>query len=665
MSTQPHRLIRAFRTHRVYLAWALAVLAAVEALVAVGGAVLLRISPSEAVGSYLVTNAAIGVGFAACGALLAVNRPANALGWLLLAAGVAPLTTAALSPVLHYGAGHGWPDPPLRALLSLFLLAWPWGLCMWLPLALQLFPTGRPVSPRWRWLIGVTAGTGVLFAVAMATGPDPMTFRHRSLRGYLVLPGYDALDPLWFVANAAPLFGLVAAVAGLVVRYRRGDERVRRQVLWLVLAAIVAIGLNLPRWWLVDGGPILTLLAFPLLPAAIAVAVLRHQLLDIRLVLSRAVLYLLLSLGVVGAYAALLAGLDAVLRGAGAPLLATLLVALAFNPVRVRLQRRVDRLLYGSRADPVRAVSAVGERLAADDLAGVLDGTREALRLPFAALRAGGAELVAAGAPPTTLHTVALVFRGTRVGELVVGVRAGQRRLAATDLAVLNLLAAPLAAALHAAALAEQLQASRERIVAAREEERRRLHRDLHDGLGAALTGTAFKADAAHNLVAADPERAAAVLAELRGDIRDAIADVRRLVYGLRPPALDELGLASALRRHGEALPLTVTVDAPDPLPVLPAAVEVAAYRIATEALTNVARHTRAGTARVELTVDPADWAVRLAIIDDGAPDGPWVPGVGLTSIRERVAELGGECQLGPTPRGGRVLAVLPLAVPS
>jgi signal transduction histidine kinase len=257
---------------------------------------------------------------------------------------------------------------------------------------------------------------------------------------------------------------------------------------------------------------------------------------------------------------------------------------------------------------------------------------------------------------------VPLVFHGARVGELIVGVRPGDRRLTTADQAVLDLLAAPLATALHASTLAEEVQASRERIVAAREEERRRLHRDLHDGLGPALTGAGFKADAAHNLVATSPEQAGALLAELRRDIREAIDDVRRLVYGLRPPALDELGLAGALRRHGDTLPLAVTIDAPATLPALPAAVEVAVYRIGTEALTNVARHAKAGTAHVELAIDSA---VRLSIMDDGTPDGPWIPGVGLTSIRERAAELGGTSTAGPTPTGGRVVAVLPLAVPA
>jgi signal transduction histidine kinase len=224
------------------------------------------------------------------------------------------------------------------------------------------------------------------------------------------------------------------------------------------------------------------------------------------------------------------------------------------------------------------------------------------------------------------------------------------------------MLAAPLAAALHATALAAELQASRERIVAAREEERRRLHRDLHDGLGPTLTGAGYKADAAHNVLASAPERAGDLIDELRVDIRAAIDDVRRVVYALRPPALDQFGLVGALRRHCDPLPLAVTFDAPDTLPPLPAAVEVAAYRIATEALTNVTRHARARTARITIAVDSA---LELSIVDDGVAQSPWLPGVGLTSIRERAAELGGTCVAGPTGAGGEVRATLPAAVPA
>jgi len=640
------------------LAWLLVGLAATLTVVAVASGLAQRMSADDIVGSYLLTNSAMGVGFAACGGILAVQRGRNPIGWLLLLAGIAHLLTAATSALADYGAAHGWPDASLRVLATVFVFGWPWGICLLLPLSLQLFPDGRPVSPRWRRLAVVTVVAGVAFVAAMSLDPAPIEFGDGlSITTYLGVPFYDRLGPLWAAANTAPLIGLLGAIAGLVVRYRRGDERLRRQLLWLVLALIVAVALNLPRW-IVGDGPILLLLAVPLVPIAITIAILRYQLLDIRLVVSRTLLYLLLTLAVVVAYLGLVALFDALLRGAGAPLVATLLIAILFNPVRVRLQRAVDRLLYGSRSDPVAAVSAVGARLAADDLGGVLTGIRETLRLPFASLRSRAGEVAAAGTPPGSLETVELTYGGDRVGELLVGVRTGEKSLGDADRAVLNLLAAPLAAALHATALAGEVQASRERIVSAREEERRRLHRDLHDGLGPTLTGAGYKADAALNVTVSDPDRARLLLADVRADIGTAIDDVRRLVYGLRPPALDEVGLVGALRRHCERLPLDVSFDAPPQLVALPAAVEVAAYRIVTEALTNVTRHAGASAATVTITVGAS---VELSIFDNGRADGPWSPGVGLTSIRERAAELGGTCTAGPTPDGGRVVAVLPL----
>jgi signal transduction histidine kinase len=364
---------------------------------------------------------------------------------------------------------------------------------------------------------------------------------------------------------------------------------------------------------------------------------------------------------VVGAYAGLVAVLDRLLRGAGAPVAATVLIALAFNAVRVRLQRLVDRAFYGARRDPVRAVSTVGERIAVDDLGGVLDGIREALRLPFAALRGDGGEVAASGVAPETIHAVPLTYRGERVGDLLVGVRPGDRRLNAADLAVLDVLATPLALAQHATRLSDALQTSRERLVTATEEERRRLHRELHDSLGPTLTGAAFTADAAGNLIGSDPPQATRLTIQAGVQIRAAIDDVRRLVYGLRPPALDELGLAGAVRRHATQLSgeVDITLDTDGVLPPLPAAVEVAAYRIATEAITNVVRHSSGHQAVVSIRADAH--TLRLSVIDDGAPNGAWRPGVGLRSIAERAAELGGACEAGPTPDGGRVAAQLPL----
>ncbi|NUP63092.1 MAG: two-component sensor histidine kinase, partial [Nonomuraea sp.] len=245
-------------------------------------------------------------------------------------------------------------------------------------------------------------------------------------------------------------------------------------------------------------------------------------------------------------------------------------------------------------------------------------------------------------------------------GELIVGLRAGEHRLAPADARVLALLAVPLAAAVHATGLSVELQRSREHIVAAREEERRRLRRDLHDGLGPVLTGVVYQADAAGNLIAnGSPGQAAELVARLRGQVTGAIEDIRRLVYGLRPPALDELGLVGAVRQQADHLALDVAVDAPEDLSRLSAAVEVAAYRIVTEALSNAVRH--AGAVRADVRITLAD-RLEIEVVDRGGDGtGDWRAGVGLRSMRERAAELGGTCHAGPYDGGGRVLARLPL----
>jgi signal transduction histidine kinase len=220
--------------------------------------------------------------------------------------------------------------------------------------------------------------------------------------------------------------------------------------------------------------------------------------------------------------------------------------------------------------------------------------------------------------------------------------------------------AAPIAIVLHAQALTEDLKASRERVIDAADEERTRLRRELHDSLGPLLTGAAFKADGIALAAQHRPERAESLALELAAQLRQSIEAVRQLAYGLRPAALDELGLVGALREEGSRFePITVTVDAPEFIPALPSSVEVAAYRIADEALANVVRHSDAKLASVRLTAN--DGILEVIITDDGSPTAPWSPGLGLTSIQTRASEVGGACEAGPTAQGGRVVAVLPL----
>jgi signal transduction histidine kinase len=275
-----------------------------------------------------------------------------------------------------------------------------------------------------------------------------------------------------------------------------------------------------------------------------------------------------------------------------------------------------------------------------------------------------------AGRPSHPEIVVPLSLRGAQAGSLVVAQRSPRERYSQRDLALLQDLARPIAVAVHAAALTQDLQRSRESLVAAREEERRRIRRDLHDGLGPALAGVAFGLDAARNTLTANPETTAATLAELKTEVQASISDVRRLIYELRPPALDQFGLVPALQQYAARLAergvLDVSVSAPD-LPPLPAAVEVAAYRIVTEALTNAARHSGARHTAVSFTVDDAK--LRLEIADDGIGlpvrrDGRGA-GLGLDAMAERAAELGGACSAAARDRGTSVVAVLPLAVPA
>jgi signal transduction histidine kinase len=251
------------------------------------------------------------------------------------------------------------------------------------------------------------------------------------------------------------------------------------------------------------------------------------------------------------------------------------------------------------------------------------------------------------------------------VGEIVVGLRAGDLSLSSADEDVLRIVAPLLAQTLRAQAMSRDLQESRGAVVTAVEEERRRLRRDLHDGLGPTLSGVAFATDAARNQLRTDPDRADELLVSLRNDTAAAIAEIRRLVEGLRPPALDELGLVGAIRQHVATLhsssgtPLAVTVDVDDPLPAMSAATEVAAYRIVLEALTNAARHADASSASVELRLLTDDLV--LAVRDDGRSSTDWTPGVGISSMRERARQVGGALRTSATGSGGLVEATLPL----
>jgi signal transduction histidine kinase len=340
------------------------------------------------------------------------------------------------------------------------------------------------------------------------------------------------------------------------------------------------------------------------------------------------------------------------------------------------LQRSVNRLLYGQRDEPYAAISTLGRRLGeaiapTEVLPAMVETIADALRLPYVAV-----ELAPPAAGPAAFHgtpaagvalRLPLVHGGERVGTLVLGARAHGEPLGEADRRLLEDFARHAAAAASGVALSAEVQRSRERLVTAREEERRRLSGDLHDGLGPTLAGAILTIEAARGLASRDPAAVDELLDRAAASIETTVADIRRLVYGLRPPALDQLGLIGALHQQASALStggdrqVACDVLAPDPMPPLPAAVEVAVFRIVQEALTNVARHAEARHASVLITIDGA---LLLEIGDDGRGlRADRQAGVGLTSMRERTAELGGSFDIDSAPNGGTTVKVrLPIA---
>ncbi|TFV80195.1 histidine kinase [Blastococcus sp. CT_GayMR20] len=615
--------------------------------------------------------------FAAMGALLIGKRPRNAVGWVMAGAAV----LLALAPAGdHYAAWvlttSGRADP--LAVLGAWVQGWYWLLMLWLVFAVLpvIFPDGRLPSRRWRLPVGAGA-VGAVAIVVSGMLPDTLTgqdvdYRIANPIGIDGLPGAEE-QALFPVFSGLSLIGIVTAVAAVVVRFRRSRGAGRQQMKWFLFAIAPVLALpvteSLPGW--VGGG----LLFWVLLgtPVAVAVAVLRYRLDGIDVVIDRTLVYGTLTVLVVGIYVLVVGYLGVALRREDdllVSLVATGIVAVLFAPLRDRLQRAVSRLLYGQRAEPYAALSRLGERLEstlAPDavLPAIVSTVREALRLPYAAIRIEDRIPVYTGDPPARTLDLPLLYQNRPVGELVLGLRPGEEGFAPADRRLLADLARQAGVAVSTVRLTADLQRSRERLVAAREEERRRLRRDLHDGLGAQLAGLTVQTGVLRGLMTRDPEAADALVAELRAELKAAIADIRRLVHGLRPPALDELGLVGALEQLAERIGsedggVTVSVEVPDDLPDLPAAVEVAAYRIVSEALTNVVRHAGARAAAVRLTAGTDSLTVEVT--DDGAglPAAP-TAGVGLSSMRERAAEMGGSCSVEPGPDGGtRVLARLP-----
>jgi len=401
-------------------------------------------------------------------------------------------------------------------------------------------------------------------------------------------------------------------------------------------------------------------------PPAMAIGVVRPDLVDVRGILTEVVVGLSVAIVFLSVVLGVTSAADmATGRTLDLPAVVVVSTVAAFgvHPLARRLRGIVDQLLFGDRPEPLAAATKLADRIS-DDPALALVAVREALVLPYASLRVGGRSLATTGVAVPHTRTLPLrVADGSR-GQLVVGLRPGDLTLRPDDEAVLRIVAPLLAQTLRARGLAEDLAESRRAAITAIAEERRRLRRDLHDGVGPSLTGIAFAADAARNRLDHDPALARDLLTRLRHDAADLIAEIRRLVEDLGPATLDDLGLAGAVQQYAAGLHaaggrrIDVDVSTPAEVSQLPAAIEVAAYRIVVEALTNVARHSSATQVDVEITAHGQ--TLRVVVCDNGTKAGRWREGSGIASMRERAEQVRGRLQVGPSARGGLVEATLP-----
>lgn len=596
------------------------------------------------------------------GALLIWARPRDIVALLLAYSGV-----VAGSKAFADALGRARPELAVLAEVGVLIST------VTLPLLLALFPDGRWV-PRWApWLVALPIGYSLATRVA---GPA----------------GSGVLQALEIPFTILPLVALVAAQ---VYRYRVLSTRVQRQQTKWVLTglgayvAFLAVGsllLTSP-----DAAPyqlvfvVLCYGFFVFLGVAITCAVLRYRLFAIDSILHRSLVYGLLTLLVVAMYAAIVVGAGALLQTQGqmaVSLLATVVVAILFAPLRDRLQRGVNRLLYGDRDDPYQVLARLGQQVEAslapgDVLPAVAATMAEVLRLPYVAVTLAGQAHPAAvvGAPTLQVEQLPLTYQQERIGDLTLTRRDPDDEFTPAEQRLLRDLARQISVAAHGVRVMADLQRSREQLVLAREEERRRLRRDLHDGLGAQLAALALQAGALRHTVAKDAAQAEAQAGELQSELRAAVGDIRRLVHGLRPPALDELGLLPALgqrvaRFGSEASAvrsepgLAIALDAPPDLPPLPAALEVAIYRIVDEALVNVARHANARHAWVRIETDMPG-RLLVSIADDGDGLSPERgAGVGLLSMRERAEELGARFAIGPNRDGPGTLVTVDFPLP-
>ena len=705
-STEPDR--------RVRWAWALFGLAISLWLATLAGYIVLRPGASGDWGSAsLAANLPFVVMvliFDVIGLLITTRRPGNAIGWLVLSIGLSWSAGDALSAFGAYAFDRGWSNADIFIALSQ---------PTWLPpialtgtFLLLLFPDGHLPSPRWRWFVWTIAVGMTLVGLVILLGPG--TFEDSGYPDMENPLGIETIRPFLGVFLAGLLvipIGMLVSMVALVQRYRRSAGAERQQMKWLAYAAAVAActyagvmvasvlkgaGGADPGWLLVWQN--LSLAALALIPIAIGIAVLKYRLYDIDLVIHKTIVFGALAAFIGTVYVAVVvllgSAIGATTTNPALSIAATAIVALLFEPVRVRVQRVANRFVYGERATPYEVLSRFSERIAGTYATeDVLPRIARVIAEGTGAERVGvwlrvGETLHERGAwpagegnpPPVTMAgadlpafpgasaAVPVRHREELLGAVTVTKARGETMTPAeaalladlTGQAGLVLSNVRLTAELQArldeiGRRAEELRASRQRIVTTQDAERRRLERNIHDGAQQHLVALAVKLRLVRGMLAKDPGRAAGMLGELRAEVDQAIETLSSLALGIYPPVLEERGIAAALESQARvgAVPVTVTTDGVDRQPI---ETEAAVYFCCLEAIQNAAKYAQAS--RVDVRLGHEGGHLTFEIRDDGVGFDPAAAGTGsgLQGMVDRLSALGGSVEIASTPGSGTVV---------
>jgi signal transduction histidine kinase len=650
--------------------------------------------------------------FPAVGYVLAIRRPENSVGWVMLGVGVALGLSSLMGAYASYAIHGGVGGPDLGAIVE--ALDQP----SWIPIVavpvtflLLLFPDGHLPSRRWRWFAWAIGISMAIAFVGILLGPGPMT---ESPFPRLQNPlGVESLRSILSAATISIVMfpiGVIGSLLSLVLRYRRSEGIERLQLRWLVTAAgtvavlyALALVLSFNTSWGTSDTPgwlevfqAVAVLSFGLIPIAIGISVLRYRLFEIDVVINRALLFGAMAVFISAVYVAIVVGVGAIVGSKASPVLsaaAAAIVALAFQPARRRAQRFADRLVYGERATPYEVLSEFSERLgnayANDEL---LPRMSRALAEGTGALRADvwvriGDELRAEAVWPQdaerpepldasahaegTVSSTAMLepvrHQGELLGALSINKKPGDSITPNEEMLVRDL-AAQAGLVMRNVALTEQLmgtieqlRASRQRLVTAQDEGRRRIERNLHDGAQQQIVALTVKLRLLGQLVDRDAEQAKSMAADLQEDANDALEQLRDLARGIYPPLLADRGLVAALEAQARKAPVPTVVRS-DGAGRYSQETEAAVYFCVLEALNNVAKY--AGASQTEVNLSQTNGELRFSVTDDGTgfDTSQTSYGTGLLGMADRLDAIGGSLEVvsrrgGGTTVEGRIVA--------